>query len=44
MNLLLSLFAQFLRCLVMLCRKDGLSAVIAQNLRKRKRERHLFRR
>ena len=32
MNLLLSLFAQFLRCLVMLCRKDGLSAVIAQNL------------
>ena len=32
MNLLLSLFAQFLRCLIMLCHKDGLSAVIAQNL------------
>lgn len=32
MNLLLSLFAQFRRSLVMLCRKDGLSAVIAQDL------------
>ena len=32
MNLLLSLLAQLLRCLVMLCRKDGLSAVTAQNL------------
>ena len=33
MSLLLQLLAQFLRCLALLCRKDGLKAVVAQNLR-----------
>jgi len=32
MSLLLQLLAQFLRCLALLCRKDGLKVVIAQNL------------
>ena len=31
-SLLLQLLAQFLRCLALLCRKDGLKAVVAQNL------------
>ena len=32
MNLLLQLLAQFLRCVALLCKKDGLKAVLAQNL------------
>jgi putative transposase len=32
MSLLLQLLAQFLRCLALLCRKDGFKAVVAQNL------------
>jgi len=32
MSLLLQLLAQFLRCLALLCRKDGLKEFVAQNL------------
>jgi len=32
MSLLPQLLAQFLRCVALLCRKDGLKAVVAQNL------------
>ena len=32
MSLLLQLLAQFLRCVALLCRKDGLKEVVAQNL------------
>ena len=31
-SLFLQLLAQFLRCLALLCKKDGLKAVVAQNL------------
>ena len=32
MRLLLQLLAQFRRCVALLCKKDGLKAVVAQNL------------